>query len=85
MFFLTLAEIIDAFKNKKLDKSTTINYLKSFLENCEDEQLRIESIEFLIRIDSKSDDIFKFFEKDRTCPKVHPEAMNSSSWLKSYP
>ena len=55
-------EIIDDFKNKKLDKSITINYLKFFIENSEDEKLRIKSIKFLVKIDSKSDKIFKFFE-----------------------
>ena len=62
MFSLNPVEIIDDFKNKKLDKSTTINYLKFFIENSEDEKLRIKSIKFLVKIDSKSDKIFKFFE-----------------------
>ena len=61
-FSLTLAQIIDDFKNNKVDKSTTINHLKSILEDCEDENVRIESIKSLLSIDSKSNDIFKYLE-----------------------
>jgi len=50
------------FWNKKLDKFSAINQLVSIIENSEDLQARIESINVLALINAKTESIFKLLE-----------------------
>ncbi|MFX1258283.1 MAG: hypothetical protein ACFFAN_10510 [Promethearchaeota archaeon] len=43
---LTLAEIFRGYRNKDLDKSSTLNILRSVIENGDKDKLRWESFDF---------------------------------------
>ncbi|MHA1478190.1 MAG: HEAT repeat domain-containing protein, partial [Promethearchaeota archaeon] len=50
------------YRNKKLDKFSAINQLISIIENSEDLQARIESINVLAQINANTESIFKLLE-----------------------
>ena len=60
---LTPSEIYREFKAGNLEKQSVIDQLIAFINNSDDVNLRIESIEILIKIGSKDEQIFHLFEK----------------------
>jgi len=50
------------YRNKKLDKISAINQLISIIDNSDNLDARIESINTLSQIDAKSNDVFKLLE-----------------------
>ena len=59
---LTPEQIFNAFKKKELDMNLAITYLRTFIENSNKEELRIESLELLSAIGVHSKEIFKILE-----------------------
>jgi len=59
---LNPSEIFSRYQRNDLDKSTAVNYLKTFAEKCSDELLRVEAIGYLGKMNLKADEIFKFLE-----------------------
>ena len=59
---LNPTEIYRRYQCKELDKAAAIDYLKSFIENSSDEDLRVRSIELLSEMNLDVDKFFEFFE-----------------------
>ena len=55
-------KIYEDFCNNHMDKSSTIALLLSIIENYDDNDLRIESIDLLDTFELKDEETFKFFE-----------------------
>ena len=62
MTILNLTEIFTAYTDKKIDKDSAIDYLKSIIENKDDIESRRKAVEDLGKIDSNSEKFFKYFE-----------------------
>ena len=54
--------IYKEFKNGNLEKQSAINQLFALINNFDDPNLRIESIEILVKIGSKDEQVFNLFE-----------------------
>jgi len=52
MINLDPKELFVAYREKNLDKDSTINYLRAFIEECDEEKKRIKGIFFLSKIES---------------------------------
>ena len=59
---LNPTEIYHKYQRKELDKTLAVSYLKSFIENSNDEDLRVRSVELLGGMDLDVSEIFEFFE-----------------------
>ena len=57
---LNPSEIYRRFQSKELDKAAAIAYLKSIIENDNDEEMRIQAVKFL---DEITNQIFKYLER----------------------
>jgi HEAT repeat protein len=55
-------EVYRRYQRKELDKAAAVGYLKSFIESSSDEELRVQSVEFLGKINFEVGIIFEFFE-----------------------
>ena len=62
MVIFNLSEIFNAYRNNLIDKSSTIDYLKTIIENKDDIEIRKEAIELLGKINSNSENLFKYLE-----------------------
>ena len=54
--------IYKEFKDGNLEKQSAINQLFALINNFDDPHLRIESIEILVKIGSKEEQVFNLFE-----------------------
>jgi len=59
---LNPTEIYRRYQLMELDKTAAIDYLKSFIENISDEDLRVRSVELLGEMNLDVDKFFEFFE-----------------------
>ena len=62
MTIINLSEICDAYANNLIDKTSATDYLKSIIENKDDTEIRKEAIELLGKINSNSENLFKYLE-----------------------
>ena len=54
--------IFQNYKNKEIDKETSINYLISIVDNSNDEKLRLKSLKFLRKINNFDNKLYNFIE-----------------------
>ncbi|MFW9946884.1 MAG: hypothetical protein ACFFDX_08665 [Candidatus Odinarchaeota archaeon] len=76
---LTPQKIYEKLNNNDLDKKSSIDLLLSIIENSDEDQLRLESIEVLDRIRAKDEKIFKMIENllvSDTSPELRNSALN---------
>ena len=76
---LTPQKIYEKLNNNDLDKKSSIDLLLSIIENSDEDQLRLESIEVLDRIRAKDEKIFKIIENlfvSDTNPELRNSALN---------
>jgi hypothetical protein len=59
---LTFSQLINKYYNNEIDISETVESLKSFVENSDDDNVRIEAIRIFGDISPNSDHNFKFLE-----------------------
>jgi len=59
---LTPDQIFDKYQNGEMDKSTVLNQIKSNIENSEEEELRVDSLKVIPRIDNSPGDSYLFIE-----------------------
>ena len=59
---LTPEKIYEDYRNKNLDKNSTLELLFSIIENVDSDNVRIESVNVLEKIGIKNDKLFKFLE-----------------------
>ncbi|MFX0153958.1 MAG: HEAT repeat domain-containing protein, partial [Candidatus Hodarchaeota archaeon] len=72
--------IYKEFHNGNLEKQAAINQLITLINESDDADLRVESIETLVKIGSKNEQIFKLFENlliSDTHEKVRNTAINA--------
>ena len=69
--------IYKEFKNGNLEKQSTINQLFALINNFDDPNLRIESIEILVKIGSKDEQVFNLFE-NLLISDSHEEVRNTA-------
>ncbi len=62
MTSLTLKQIYDTYLAGETDKSSLLSYIISLIEKSSDDQLRLEALEILSKLQLKSELIFKFLE-----------------------
>ena len=74
---LTPQKIYEKLTNNDLDKKTSIDLLLSIIENSDEDQLRLESIEVLDKIRVKDEKIFKMIE-NLLVSDTNPELRNSA-------
>ncbi|MFX0026894.1 MAG: leucine-rich repeat domain-containing protein [Candidatus Hermodarchaeota archaeon] len=74
---LTPQKIYEKLINNHLDKKSSIDLLISIIENSNDEQLRLDSIDVLNKISVKDEKIFKIFE-NLLVSDTNPELRNSA-------
>ncbi|MFX1257382.1 MAG: hypothetical protein ACFFAN_05965 [Promethearchaeota archaeon] len=55
-------EILESYHAKRLDKASAFTYLRSFIDNGNDETIRAESLKLLGEIGFESEAFFKFLE-----------------------
>ncbi len=60
--FLTPEEIIVLFQNKKIDRSSAIEFIISMINNCENEDFRIRSINSLSELNLNDSNIYSILE-----------------------
>ena len=58
----TPKEIYTSYLSKLMDKTTTLDYFISYIENSNDEKERLTSINYMSKIDIKTKNLFKFLE-----------------------
>ena len=56
-------EIFAQYQDNKIDRSSAISALKSFLENSSDDDIRIDALKYLGLVIPKSIESFKYFEQ----------------------
>ena len=59
---LNPTEIYRRYQRKEIDKAVAVGYLKSFIENSNEENLRVRSVELLSEMNLEVSEVFKFFE-----------------------
>ncbi len=74
---LTPQKIYEKLSNNELDKKSSIDLLLSIIENSDDDQLRLQSIEVLDKIRAKDENIFKVIE-NLLVSDTNPELRNSA-------
>lgn len=74
---LTPRSIYTEFKKGNLEKQSAIDQLFTLINNFDDPKLRIESIEVLIKIGSKNDQVFNLFE-NLLISDSHEEVRNTA-------
>ena len=62
MATLNLSEIFNAYANKKIDKASVLDYLKSIIENKDDIITRREAVKILGKLNSNSEKLFNYLE-----------------------
>ena len=55
-------EVYRKYESKELDRVTAVGYLKSIIERSSDEELRVQSVEFLGEMSLEEGELFEFFE-----------------------
>ncbi len=60
---LTPESIFNSYKNDKIDKVSAVNYLRSFIENSNNEILRVNCIRIIGRMNLNYGEIYKFLEE----------------------
>jgi len=76
---LTPQKIYEKLNNNDLDKKSSIDLLLSIIENSDEDQLRLESIEVLNKISVNDEKIFKIIENlfvSDTNPELRNSALN---------
>jgi Leucine-rich repeat (LRR) protein len=74
---LNPTEIYRRYQRKELDKALAVGYLKSFIENSSDEDLRAQAVELLGEMDLDVSDVFEFFEQLVTSDESNPVRLES--------
>ena len=69
--------IYKEFKKGNLEKQSVINQLFALINNFDDPNLRIESIEILVKIGSKDEQVFNLFE-NLLISDSHEEVRNTA-------
>ena len=59
---LNPTEIYRRYQRKELDKIVAVGYLKSIIENSNNENLRVQSVELLGEMNLEASEVFEFFE-----------------------
>ena len=60
---LNPTEIYRRYQRNELNKALAVDYLKSIIESSSEEDLRIQSVEFLGEMDLKANEIYEYFEQ----------------------
>ena len=62
MVKLTPEQILIEYKKGEIDRASSLNYLKSIIENCENGRIRQIALNIFAQIGGNSKDIFEFLE-----------------------
>jgi len=54
--------IFDKYQDKRIDRTSAIRYLQLLIENSSDEELRLDGLKFLERMNPQTDEIFNLLE-----------------------